>query len=446
MRFRIALLALLLTALASLPEGLPPGLRLAVPATAQVLQHAEQAMAEYVEAHAEEQVAFLEHVVNINSGTLNVQGVRAVGDVFRAELEAIGFDAEWVALPDSLQRAGHLFARRRGDGGGRRLLLIGHLDTVFEPDHPFQRFEREGDRARGPGVSDMKGGDVVMLYALKALDAAGVLDRMTVTVALIGDEEKPGFVPVSRGPLIDAARESDVALAFETATGLGWATVARRGIATWRLEVAGRESHSSGVFDEYSGAGAVFEASRILNAFYSYLRGETYLTFNPGVILGGTRVNYDGGTSRGTAFGKMNVIADTVVVEGDLRFLTQEQRDRAQSAMRTIVGSGNLPHTHARIAFDDLYPAMPPTEGNLEVLGVLDAVSRELGHGPVEAWDPGRRGAADISFVTHLVSGLDGLGAMGEGDHGPEESIDLPSLPTLTQRAALLMYRLGVGY
>ena len=412
-------------------------------ASAQMLSDVEQEIITQVAQRTDAQIDFLERVVNVNSGTLNVEGVREVGRLFAEEFEVIGFETEWLDLPDSLQRAGHLFARHRGTGGGNRVLLIGHLDTVFERDDPFQTFERNGDTATGPGVNDMKGGDVIILYALKALHAAGALDDLTVTVALLGDEEKPGHPPVSRASLLEAARESDVALGFETSVGLEWGTVARRGASTWRLEVTAPQSHSSGMFSDGVSAGAIYEASRILNAFYSYVRGERNLTFSPGIILGGTEVEYNAAESRGAAFGKSNVVAPNVVVEGDLRFLRPSQLDSARARMRAIVESGNLPLTQAAITFRDGYPAMPPTAGNLEILKMLDQVSRDLGQGPVEAWDPGKRGAADISFVAHLVPGIDGLGAMGENDHSPGESINLSTLETLTARAAVLVYRLG---
>ncbi|HEX7070182.1 MAG TPA: M20/M25/M40 family metallo-hydrolase [Rhodothermales bacterium] len=433
--FRIAAPALLLIG----------GLLVTSLVNAQALAPEEQAIVSYVEAHVDEQIDLLERVVNVNSGTLNQEGVREVGRIFAEEFEAIGMTTEWVALPDSLERAGHLFARTRGTGAGKRVLLIGHLDTVFEPDDPFQTFERHVDTAVGPGVNDMKGGDVIILYALKALQAVGVLDDVAITVALIGDEENPGNVAVSRAPLIEAARESDVALGFETAIGMEWGTVARRGASMWSLEVTGRQRHSSGIFDEATGAGAIYEAARILDAFYSHLRGEQYLTFNPGVILGGTTVEYDRATSSGSAFGKFNVVPNRVVVEGDLRFISRDQLERARDRMRSIVETNNLPHTSARITFRDGYPAMPPTAGNLNLLKLLDEASQDLGLGPVKPWDPGKRGAADVSFVAESVDALDGLGAMGENDHSPGESIDLTTLPALTARAAVLVWRLAAA-
>jgi glutamate carboxypeptidase len=404
----------------------------------------EREIADYIEDHVDDSIRFLERIVNINSGTLNHAGIREVGAIFREELDSLGFDTRWVSMPDSVNRAGHLFAERRGDRG-KRILLIGHLDTVFEPDSPFQRFERQDSLAHGPGVVDMKGGDVVILYALKALERVGALEGTNIIVALTGDEESVGApLDISRADLVEAAGRSDVALGFEgTVGGMNTATVARRGSSGWELTVEGERGHSSVIFSKY-GSGAIFEAARILNRFYEDLRGEEYLTFNPGVILGGTDVTFEGEKSRGTAFGKINVVPRTVRVKGDLRFISEDQKERARAKMREIV-TRNLPGTSAEITFYDKYPAMPPTEGASILLSELDEISRGLGYGPIEALDPGRRGAADISFAAPYVDGLDGIGVAGSGAHGTEEVIHLKSLLITTQRAAILVYRLTRG-
>ena len=419
----------------------------AAPATAdaQGLSAQERRIVQHVDAHADEAVAFLERIVNINSGTLNVEGVREVGRAFQAPLDSLGFDVRWITLPDSLRRAGHLFAYRQGTRG-RKVLLIGHLDTVFERDDPFQRFVRDGRYASGPGVNDMKGGDVVILYALKALHAAGALEGTTITVAMTGDEEAPGRpLEIARRELIQAGQASDVALEFETGardSATEYATVARRSSSGWKLTVRGRTAHSSGVFSEGTGSGAIYEAARILTAFHEELRGEQYLTFNPGVIVGGTDVRYDRGESRGTAFGKTNVVAQTAIVTGDIRTITDEQLQRTRERMRAIVAR-HLPQTQAEIEFSDGYPSMPPTEGNHALLTLLNTVNRDLGTPAMEALDPGRRGAADVSFVAPYVEGaLAGLGANGSGAHGPNERIDLETFPMQVKRAALLIYRL----
>lgn len=445
--FRPLLIALVLAACApSLPPSVAPVVSIpSGAAEAQDLSAEEQRIVAYVDAHTEDAIDLLERTVNINSGTMNPGGVRRVADVMRAEFGAMGFETRWVELPDSLGRAGHLIAERQGTQG-ERLLLIGHLDTVFEEDSPFQQFVRLNDStAAGPGVSDMKGGNLVIVQALQALDAAGALDGTTITVVLTGDEESPGRpLSVSRRDLIEAARQSDIALGFEggsrDAEG-DFAVVARRSSTGWRLSVTGTPAHSSGIFREGVGAGAIFEAARILNAFYDELRGEEYLTFNPGVILGGTEVTYDVAETRGTAFGKSNVVAETAMATGDIRTISEEQLERTRERMRRIVGQ-NLPQTSAEITFTEGYPAMSPSEENRALLEIYDQISRDLGYGAVRPFDPGARGAADISFVAPYIPGLDGLGPHGSGSHTVDETIDLQSLPKATKRAALLIYRL----
>ncbi len=409
--------------------------------SAQLPSPIEGRILDYIDSTTDEAIALLEHVVNINSGTMNQDGVREVGQVFRSELDALGFQTRWISM-DPVHRAGHLIAERSGNRG-KSLLLIGHLDTVFEKDSPFQRFERSGTVAKGPGVEDMKGGIVVILYALKALQVVGALEDTSITVFLTGDEEDTGDpLSLSRRDLLDAARRSSVALGFEGGVGgIGSATVARRGFTGWELRVTGRPGHSSLIFQEDFGSGAIYEASRILKDFYDELRGEEYLTFSPGIILGGTTAQYDPVQSRGDAFGKTNVIPETVVVAGDLRFISEEQRERAKTRMRTIAAK-SLPRTSATISFQDSYPAMSPTAGNYELLRQLDQVSRNLGYGPVEAVDPGQRGAADVSFVAPYLDALDGLGVVGSGGHTVDETVDLSSLPLMAKRAAIFIYQL----
>jgi glutamate carboxypeptidase len=401
----------------------------------------EKEVIRFATAEKENAIDLLEKLVNINSGTMNHAGVKRVADVFKEEFVALGFDTNWYDMSE-VNRSGHLFAEKEGEG--QCLLLIGHLDTVFEANSPFQTFERDGDIARGPGVNDMKGGDVVILYALKALQSAGALDDKNIIVALIGDEEKSGSPKsISRHHLISAAQRCDVALGFEIATSLGAATIARRGSSGWMLEVTGKRAHSSSIFSEEIGSGAIFEAARILNGFHEQVKGETYLTFNPGIIVGGTDVNYDPNQNAGTTFGKTNVVAQRVVVHGGLRTISGEQEASARAAMKAVAESNHLPQTSAKISFQDGYPAMSPTEGNQAVLNLLSEVSVDLGFGEVEAYDPGKRGAADISFVAPYMDGIDGIGAEGKGAHTLDENVDLSTLPQLIQRAAILIHRLS---
>jgi len=409
---------------------------------AQKLSRAEKKIINSVERNNQQAIAFLKDVVNINSGTLNLKGVKEVGMAFKAEFDKIGLKTSWIEMPAEMNRAGHLFAETSGKKG-KKLVLIGHLDTVFEEDSPFQEFKMVNDSiAHAPGGNDMKGGNIIILYALKALKENGLLKNRQIIVALTGDEESTGKpLSISRKDLIDAAKRSDIALGFENATGFTNATIARRGSSGWSVEVTGKRAHSSGIFNERIGAGAIFEMSRILNEFYTNVKGEEYLTFNPGVLLGGTFVDFDPMNSKGTAFGKGNVVSQTATVKGGLRFISEEQKENARAKMREIAAN-NLPQTSAKIAFIDSYPAREPTEGNKKLLSTLSNVSEDLGYGKVEGYDPGKRGAADVSFVAEYVDCLDGLGTMGSRAHTPEETVNLNTIEALTKRAAILIYRL----
>jgi glutamate carboxypeptidase len=416
--------------------------------SAQALSPAEQLVADFARDNTEEAIALLREIVEIPSGTMTFDGVREVGDVLARELDALGFETRWIDMA-KVGRSGHLFAERRGSPSAPTLLLIGHLDTVFEADDPFQGFSVDGDIGTGPGANDMKGGDVVMIYALKALDAAGLLDDMNLIVAFTGDEESPGEpLAVTRAPLIEAAQRSDIALGFEGGVaydGTEYGTVARRSASEWVLTVNGRQAHSSGIFSEQAGAGAIFEAARILNAFYEEVRGEEYLTFNAGSILGGTEVEYDFQSTSGQAFGKTNVIPNTVTVHGGIRTISQEQLERAQEAMRAVVAR-SLPVTDASIEFIEGYPAMSPSSANEALLEVLSQANQDLGGGAMPPLDPSRRGAADISFAApHAGASLAGLGAYGSLAHAPGETVELGNLDHVIARAAILMHRVSQG-
>ncbi|MBI2994253.1 MAG: M20/M25/M40 family metallo-hydrolase [Gammaproteobacteria bacterium] len=407
------------------------------------LDDTEQALAAFVEAQQEPAIALLERAVNINSGTMNPAGVRRVGDLFAKEFAPLGFRTRWID-GKPFQRAGHLVAERPGTGP--HVLLIGHLDTVFEPESPFQKFERvDADTARGPGTSDMKGGIVVALAALRALASVNALDDLGITLVLNGDEEDVGEpVELSRTVLVEAAIAADIAIGLENADDdPQTAVTARRSSSSWTLKVKAGSGHSSQIFREEVGAGAIFEMARILDQFHTQLSGEEYLTFNPGLVLGGARVELDHGNFSGHAAGKSNIIAPLAIVSGDLRALTVEQREGAKAKMQEIVAH-HPPHAGAEISFRDGYPPMAPTDGNRKLLGMVDRASRDLGLGPVTSVDPRRAGAADISFIADKVDmAIDGLGLLGGGNHTPEEFADLRTLRIQAQRLALLLFRLG---
>lgn len=415
---------------------------------AAALSRAEQVMVRTVDAEQQRTVGLLERWVDQNSGTLNKAGVEAVRDLVVPEFRALGFTTEWIDM-SAAGRAGHLVARHNGSRTGKRLLLIAHLDTVFEPDSPFQRWAREGDRAHGPGAGDDKGGIAVIVAALRAMQAAGTLRQANITVFLSGDEEDAGSpIALARRDLVAEGRKADVALDFENLSvvdGKDMGSIARRSAGSWTLTVSGNSAHSAGWGNPGVGYGAIYELARIVDQFRRELP-EDKLTYNVGLVGGGQTARLDEGKIRIEATGKTNIVAPVAVARGDLRAISQEQIDRVRARMRAIVAQ-SLPGTKAEISFDaDAYPPMPPTEGNRALLARLNAVNRDMGLPEMGELDPAKRGAGDISFVAADIDGLIGLGPASSGSHTDKEAVDVPSIFKQAKRAAILMSRLAAEH
>lgn len=415
------------------------------PAAEGKLSKPESGMAKTVKAEEARNLALLEKLVNQNSGSLNLEGVERVGVMMRAELEPLGFKVEWKPMTDT-GRAGHLIATHTGKPDTKRLLLIAHLDTVFEPDSPFQKFTRKGDMGEGPGAGDDKGGMVVIVAALRAMQAAGTLKDANIEIHMTGDEEDSGTpIEKARADLIAAGKRSDVALDFEGLVhdnGADMGSVARRSSDSWTVTATGKSAHSSGIFSAAAGDGAIYELTRVIHRFRTELP-EPNLTFNVGLIAGGQQAELDAGGIRATVTGKTNIIAPIAIARGDLRALSPEQIERVKAKMAAIVAE-HAPGTDAKIAFDPGgYPSMAPTDGNRALLAKLNGVNRDLGLAEMAPLDPLKRGAGDISFVAADVDGLAGLGPYSTGDHAPGEAVDIPSISRQATRAAILMSRLS---
>ena len=431
--FRTLTLALAALALVSAPA-------------AAKLSPAETRMVQTVDAEQDRTLAMLEKWVNQNSGSLNIEGVTKVGEMLRAELEPLGFKVQWIDMK-ATGRAGHIVATHRGNDRGKRLLLIGHLDTVFEPDSPFQKWERRGNDGIGPGAGDDKGGMAVMIAALRAMHQAGTLKDANIEVVLTGDEEDNGMpIELARRDLVAAGKRADVALDFEGLAqqdGKDIGSIARRSSGAWTLTVTARSGHSSGIFSPGSGNGAIYELARIIDTFRKELP-EDKLTFNVGLVGGGASARLDEDRIRLEATGKTNIIPETAVARGDLRAISREQIDRVKAKMQAMVAEGRLAGATARLEFDpDEYPPMAPTEGNRAILAKLNLVNRDMGLEQMGELDPMKRGAGDISFVAQDVDGLIGLGAASDGDHAPGEKVDIASIWRQAKRAAILMSRLS---
>lgn len=403
----------------------------------------EEALVEQINQGLNRSLKELKQVVNINSGTMNFPGVKEVGMVFKRQFDEIGFKTQWVS-GESFNRSGHLVAAYGNEGP--KILMIGHLDTVFSKQDPFQQFKPLSDnKIAGPGITDMKGGDVIMIGALRALKNLGLLDRVQVKVVITGDEERSGKpLKKSKQAIVEAAKWADIALGFEDGDGdIKTGVTSRRGAISWEVNVTGKPAHSSQIFQQQFGHGAIFEAARILNEFRLRLENENNLTFNPGLIIGGTSSEYDAHNAKGEAFGKNNIIAKTAKITGDIRAISPQQLAKAKQVMEEIV-TNNLPQTQATIKFNAGYPPMAPTQGNKRLLKIYSQVSQDLGYGKVEAVNPRKAGAADISFAaSHVEMALDGMGLMGTGGHTKDEIADMDSFGKNMHKAAILIYRLS---
>jgi glutamate carboxypeptidase len=408
------------------------------------LSPVEKRIVAAAEAENSTVLQLVETLVNINSGTMNPQGVEHVGAVMAAQLQELGFDTHWVTM-QAVNRAGHLIAEHKGRGRGKRILLIGHLDTVFEKDSPFQSYVRRGEVIEGPGVNDMKGGLAIMVAALRAMKTAGTLRNANIIIVLTGDEERPGLPhSVSRADLLTAAQSSDVALEFESLArenDRDMGSISRRSSSTWTLTASGRTGHSSRIFSAEAGYGAAYELARILDEFRREA-GDQGATYSVSLVVGGDTASLNDADTGGSATGKTNIIAAKAIARGDLRTLSNEQRDGIESKMQSIVAR-HLPGTGATLEFSDSYPAMPPTEGSRRLLALLNKVNGDLGFDPMPEFDPLKRGAGDIAFVTDRLDGLVGLGAAGEGAHAPGETASVASFGRQIKRAAMLMSRLA---
>ena len=287
-----------------------------------------------------------------------------------------------------------------------------------------------------------------MILALRALHAAGALEDRTIRVIFTGDEESLGDpVTEARQDMTELAARSDVALEFETAIAgpdHDFGTTARRGSSGWLLTVEGRTAHSSGIFSRGHGSRRRVRGRPDPRCVLRRAaRGAL-----PDVQPGGDRGRHRRGVRsprmvRGSASSKTNIVAGRAVVHGGIRTISDDQLERARARMREIVAR-HLPRTTADIMFTDGYPGMPPTEGNRQLLRSTPPRAATWDTARSLEFDPGRRGASDLSFAAARVAlgALGGLGVEGSGAHSPDETVDLESFARSAKRAALLIHRL----
>jgi glutamate carboxypeptidase len=373
-----------------------------------------------IDADVAAYLADLERLVNIDCGSYTPDGVDEVGRWVASFLEGIGAAVD--VRPDPSGRFGStVVGTFDGTPGGPRVLLIGHMDTVFEPGTAAARpFRVDDGRAHGPGVSDMKGGLLAGLTALAALDAAG--HRPTVTFVANPDEEigSPFSGPVIRG----IARDHDAALVLECARANGDIVSARKGIADLVVTIHGRAAHA-GVEPE-KGRSAILAAARLVEALQALNGRWPTVTCNVGVIAGGTRPN---------------VVPETCRLEVDLRAASGAEFDAATAAMTELLSTTAVPDTTAEHEVTASHPPMEKSPATARLVALAVGMAGELGF---ELRDAATGGASDANTTASAgVPTLDGLGPIGGDDHAPPEWLDLESVVPRTTLLAGLISRVG---
>jgi glutamate carboxypeptidase len=373
-------------------------------------------IAENVEAQLPRYLVELEQLVNIDCGSYTPEGVNRVADFCADAFGALGASVE--RLP--AERLGDLVIGRLA-GEGPRLLLIGHMDTVFDPGTAAERpFRRDGDRALGPGVTDMKGGLLAGFHALAALKAAGVAPAVTY---VCNPDEEIGS-PFSGPHIRRLAAEHDAALVLECARANGDIVSARKGIADYHVEITGRAAHA-GVEPE-KGRSAVVEAAHKVLALTALNGRWPSVTVNVGVIEGGTRPN---------------VVAARCGLKVDLRAASVVEFDAAATELERIVTTASVDGTHATLDRVAGHQPMERSPAIARLVGLAQQVAGELGFSVNDAATGGASDANTCAAVGLPV--LDGLGPIGGDDHSPDEWLDVTSIGPRTALLAGVITRIG---
>ena len=416
------------------------GSSLSATATAQeniepLISAEESQFNDWLDDQEEEMLSMLETITNINTGSLNKAGVNELASIFSRELRQLGFSistapGDQIDMPScpgsdyTVDVADHVLAR--SPGSGKKLLLMGHLDTVFPPDSPFQEFRREGDTMYGPGVSDMKGGLVVMLYALKALNEFDALDTKDLSILLNSDEEMGSLS--SRKYLEEQAPQHDYGLVYES-SGNERLVRQRKGLGQARFVVHGKASHAGGAHE--IGRSAIKELAYKIVEIERMTDYESGVTVNVGVVSGGEA---------------RNTIAPCAEALVDLRYPEPQQGLDAVDQFEDIFGnvfsyavdSGEL----STESWTNLHrPPKIPTEESDYLLDKTISIGRLLGQN-LGVGDSGGGTDGSLTQAAGLPT-LDSLGSAGTGAHSNREQGRVSSLVERAKLSAVLIHRLS---
>lgn len=381
-------------------------------------------LAAILERRYDAYVEALREMVSIDCGSYTPEGVNRVADLCQRRFEEAGWKVERVPHRPGRgePQLGDLLMGRIDGSGGRRLLLIGHMDTVFDPGTAAERpFRIEDGRARGPGVSDMKGGLLAGFFAVEALLEAGFDGFGRITYVCNPDEEIGS--PFSRSFIEALARtEADAAFVLESARENGDIVSARKGVSDYRIEIVGRAAHA-GVEPE-KGRSAILEAAHRAIALQALNGRWPGVTVNVGVIRGGTRPN---------------VVPERCELHVDVRSPKEGTLAAAEAEVERLARETVVPDVSVRVEGHSWHRPMERTEGTARLVALAKEVASELGF---ELRDAATGGASDANTTAAAgVPTLDGLGPVGGDDHSPAEWLDLTSVVPRTALLAGLMAR-----
>jgi glutamate carboxypeptidase len=376
-----------------------------------------QEIAGWMQAHEGEELAFLESLVNQDSGTHDRTEVNRLCDRLAAAYAGLGFSVERIS---QTEYGDHLLASHGNMGAGRRILCVGHMDTVFPAGTATSRpFRVEGNRATGPGVLDMKGGLTLLLFALRALaeTESAAWRGMGVSVLVNSDEEIGS--PTSSGLIAELAKRHDAAIVMEPARPAGECVIARKGVGHFRVEVLGRQAHAGS--QPELGINAIWELAQkvcALQALNDLGRGTTV---NVGVVRGGER---------------SNVVPDYACADVDIRIWNLEEGNRILRAFNEIVGRSTVPGATGKLSGAISTPPWQTDDGTRRMLKLLQQAGKSL---EIEIQGVATGGGSDGSRTAQHIPTLDGLGPIGSRAHSPEEFMEVPSLRERTALLALFI-------
>ena len=369
----------------------------------------------------EEMLSLLERLVRINSHTANKPGVDAVADVLAGVVSDMGFIVRRHPrreAGDNLVAVSPAAAAQAPED--RNILFCGHMDTVFPDDGSFDCFRREGDRIVGPGVVDMKGGLVAGIYALRVLDAVGLLGDLPVVFVFNSDEETGSHH--SRELIEEQARSAVLAMVFECAGLDGETCTGRKGKTTFALRVTGKAGHAGNLSGPK--ASAVLELAHQIIALEALNDPGRGISVNAGLVSGGVGPN---------------TVAPHAEAVVECRYPLADDGEALQRAVSELVAAPHVPGTEVEARVVPGRPPMEQTGANRRLLAVVEAAGKELGVPVVEDY---RGGVSDANFIAHAgCPVIDGMGPVGARDHSSEEFMVTASLPARAALAAVAVRR-----